>query len=361
MRTPLSTLALLLSATLSSAQFAPPQPPPQNQPPQGRLMNVPTTSAQSPYVVPSSGSRPVFGSGGAGFGYGGVFIENPYSGFLNGTANLVSAYGQYAQDFQQSRLIGQDVERSKINTRRAFMEQQMWEQSLQPTAEDIRRQELERTLRRSTNDPPLSEIISGLALNSLLANIQGLQAKGAYGPMVPVDESWLPRINLSSTPGQNIAMFRDGGKLRFPFALRDTPFDSEREQIQDLVYKAVKETSNDELTPATLRALQGATNTLSNKIDQAGRESMALNDLIQSQRFISDLRAATNALQSSTASSALNRKFAAQGRSVGDLVSFMTKNGLRFAPASQGDEGVYRALHQAMLSYNFGTMSASQR
>jgi len=356
MRTVLATLAVLLGASPSSAQFngAPP--------PGGAIPNVPTTPAQSPYHTPYSGVRPTYGGTAVVPGYGPTVIQNPGVGYFNGVANVVGAYGQYSMDYQQGRLLNQDVERSKLTTRKAFIEQQMWEQSLQPTADDVRRKNMELELSRAMNSPPIGEIVSGVSLNSLLTNIQSMQSKGGYGPTVPLSQETLDRINLTPTAGSNVSMFKDGGKLKFPFALRDTPFDGERAQIQDLVYKAVKETQNDELSPATLRSLKSVTSALDSKVDAMARSTeLNIPDVIQAQRFINDLKATTAALQSGNATAGLNRKWQAQGRSAGDLVQFMTSNGLRFAPAQQGEEGAYRTLYQSLVSYNYGTMQAMRR
>jgi len=356
MRKVLGILAVLLGASNAPAQFGAPQLP------GGTIPPVPSTHAQTPYYVPYGDVRPVYSTFGGYPGYGGVYFENPIGSTLNGTANLVSAYGQYSKDYQQGRLLNQDVERSKLATRRAFIEQQQWEQSLQPTAEDIRRQRMELDLRRAMNDPPINEILSGLSLNSLLTNIESLHNKGGYGPTVPLNPETLRHINVTVTAGSNVAMFKDGGKLRFPFVLRDTPFDKDREQIQDLVFKAVKETQADELSPATLRGLKATTSALNDKVESMGRsQDLNIPDLIKAQRFVTDLRAATSALESGNATNSLNRKWQLEARSVGDLVLFMRNNGLRFAPALPGEESFYRSLHSSLVTYNYGTMQAMRR
>ncbi len=45
-------------------------------------------------------------------------------------------------------------------------------------------------------------------------------------------------------------------------------------------------------------------------------------------------------------------KFSAQGKTVADLVQYMTKNGLKFAPAVAGDETAYEGLHKASAVYD---------
>ncbi len=351
--------ALILTAVLAAA--APAQFNVPVLPPGGQITSVPTTFAQSPYNVPYSAVRPVYSYGGAALpNYGGIYVQDPIGGYYNGISSLVGAYGQYGKDYQRARLLSEDVERSKMTTRRLLIEQQRWEQSLIPTSEDVRVYKMERDRRRALNDPPLSEIISGDALNIVLQTVQNAQGKGGYGPMVPLDKDLVDRLNLTATPGGNIALFKDGGKLRWPFVLRDTPFDSDRERVQDLVYKAVKETQADNLSPATLRELKGAVGVIDATLEKMGPE-MSIPDSIQARRFVDEVRDGVKALEQPNAADYLNKKWKPESRSVGDLVAYMTRTGLRFAPALQGEEGPYRALHQALVSYSLGALQSMRK
>jgi len=325
--------------------------------PGGTISSVPlpsTSFAPAPYAP-----RPVFPTA-FGYPYGGVYVENPISGYFNGVANLTSAYGQYQQDYQRGRLLNQEVERSKLATRRAWVEYQMWEQSLQPKAEDVRLQKLELELRRAMNNPPVAEIISGDSLNTLLRSARDLQSRGAYGPTIPVDPETLQQLNLSSTPGVNVALFKDGGKLRWPFALRDTPFDSDREKTQELVYRAIKETQADELSPSTLRELKGKVVSMENTVERMARD-MSLQESIEARRYIDELSKAVKSLEHREATASLNKRTVPQGRTVAEVVQYMTRNGLNFVAALPGSEGAYRAMHHYLVSYNYGTMQASRR
>lgn len=350
------TLCFLIAALpgLSSAQFNAPKPPQG-----GQISSVPTTPAQQ-FASPNFGGvRSAYVTPGF-YGAGPVVVQDPVSGFYNGVANVTSALGQYGIDYQQSRLMQQDIERSKITTRKALIEQQMWEQSLQPKSEDIRMQQMETNLRRALNAPPLSDIISGSALNILLQNIQDVAAKGGYGPVIPLEQETLDHINLSATPDANIALFKNGGKLRWPFVLRDTPFDAKRTQMQDLVNQALKEVREDELSPATVRGMRTTLASFDSTLEKMGPE-MSIADSIQARRYVDELKSSVRALEHPNANNYLNRKWTPQGRSVGDLVLFMTKNGLRFAPALQGEEGPYRAMHQGLVSYSLGAMQSVRR
>jgi hypothetical protein len=88
---------------------------------------------------------------------------------------------------------------------------------------------------------------------------------------------------------------------------------------------------------------------------------MSIPDTIQAQRYVTELNEAVAALQHPNASNYLNKKWTAQGRTVGDLVMYMTQNGLQFAPALRGEEGQYRAMYSSLLTYSIGTKQASAR
>jgi hypothetical protein len=61
-------------------------------------------------------------------------IEDPTGAYYRGIAALITASGQFAQDYQKSRLLNQEVERSKILTRRQLIEEMRAMQSLRPSA-----------------------------------------------------------------------------------------------------------------------------------------------------------------------------------------------------------------------------------
>jgi hypothetical protein len=48
----------------------------------------------------------------------------------------------------------------------------------------------------------------------------------------------------------------------------------------------------------------------------------------------------------------LTGRWQARGNTVGELVAEMTRNGLRFAPATAGGENAYTALYHSILAYD---------
>src|SRR5262245_10294511 len=298
-------LALVLWPASAAAQFVPAAPGAAGQP-------APSfTSASAGFVPPVAPAYP-------GFYPGYYSYFDPYGGYFRGVGDLITSYGRYYNDFNQARLLNQSVEQEKIRTRRMLIEQHRYEQSLLPTAEEVRARQREIDLRRAMNDPPLPEIISGAALNVLLRNIQDIQKTGTFGPTVPLDEDLLRRINLVGPFGGNIAVFKDE-KLRWPFALRDTPFDEYRKKFQELATEATKQISTaDGLEPATLRGMRQALDGL----EQALRKNAAdleLNQIVEARRYLSELRDGLRALQDPSVGNYFSRKWSARGNDVREL------------------------------------------
>jgi hypothetical protein len=304
---------------------------------------LPSWASAQVYVTP--GPVPVYPYAGAWWPRTG--------GYYNGLANYTTAFGQYIQDYHRARLLNEEVERAKLETQRMLIEHQRWLDSLRPRAEDVRRYQMERELNRAMNSPPLTDIISGDSLNTLLTYIQSQQVKGGDGPVIPLNQDSLKQINVAATGGSSVALFKNGSTLRFPFVLRDTPFEEDRLLIQDLVTRAVAEAVRDELSPTVVRGLRTATANLDAKLTQMAPE-MSIPDSIEAHKFLNELNDGLHALERPTARAYLTKEIAAQGLSVGELVQYMTKNGLRFSPALAGEEGPYRALQQSLVAYSNG-------
>jgi hypothetical protein len=106
--------------------------------------------------------------------------------------------------------------------------------------------------------------------------------------------------------------------------------------------------------------LKGAIGNIDSKLEKMAPE-MSIPDSIQARRYVDEVKDAVRALEQPNASKYLGGAGKPQSRSIGDLIAYMTKSGLRFAPALQGEEGPYRALHQGMVSYSLGAMQSMRR
>ncbi len=71
----------------------------------------------------------------------------------------------------------------------------------------------------------------------------------------------------------------------------------------------------------------------------------------EAKRYLRQLDDAVKVLQLPDAGDYLNGKYAPHGKTVKDLVAYLSENGLRFSPAAPGEEAPYAALHKALVQY----------
>lgn len=311
-----------------------------------RVTSVPNRGGYTPRA-PVAGYGVPYGGYGYGYPYA---IENPYSGYLNGVSNVIGAQGQYAQDYTQARITNQQAEQEKIKTRRMLYDQRRYEQMMKPTLNQIREKQQYEALRRALNNPPLTEVLNASALNTLYNSLKKHHASGQYGPEVPLDPYTMQNINVSASTGGNAGVFRNGGKLEWPFPLKDSAFERERQQMDMLSARAAMEAQSGSIQSATIADMRETVRQLDSKV-RGLVQNMPLGEYMTAKRYVDELEAGVKALQAPGSTNYFNGKWTAQGRNVGELVARMAQEGLTFAPASRGDETAYRSLHQSMVTY----------
>lgn len=280
------------------------------------------------------------------------YTYDPYGGYLSGGADVINAQGQFMVSTQQAYLMREQVRQARIESRRKSFDEYLYERERRPTLEDERERARLENLRRSRNDPPITEIWSGKALNDLLLAIQQQQAQGRRGPTIPLDEETLKSINV--TTGANtgsLGVLRDNGRLHWPLELTRSDYEQERRRLDDLAAKAYRQATDGTVDPNVLQEMNNAIDSLQTRLRRSVAD-VSPSDYMKARRYLSDLDSAVRVLEDPNASKYANRKLAAKGGTVSDLVSEMTNQGLRFAPAVAGDEGAYVALHRALASYS---------
>lgn len=316
----------------------------------------------NPYQVSNTMTSSSYGGGGGGY-YGNPYYGGGYmyggGGALSGSADVIQAQSQMMIANQQAVLMQQAVRREKLDQKRRVFDEWLYERANTPSLEDIRQEEQALKLRRSRNDPPITEILTGQALNSLLNNLQTMQAKGVNGPQVPLDEDVLKKINVTSAQdGRNYGLLRNDGNLSWPFALRALPpqgdSDAVRKEVQTLVKEAMTQAKNGRVDAGILAQLYDDVNKLRAMLKRNVGD-LSFSQYNESKRYLNDLEEALKVLERADASSYVNGKFSAKGQNVKELVDYMKKNGLTFAPAVAGDEAAYVALQRAMAQYDISS------
>jgi hypothetical protein len=286
------------------------------------------------------------------YGYYPNYGESAYGGYLRGNADVIGAQGNYLIQNQQANLVKQQVEQAKIDTRRKNFDQWMYEQANTPTTEDLREKDRLEQIRRSRFDPPVTEIWSAKALNDLFFDLRKLQGSGAVGPTVPLDPALVKQINVTPEGNnQNFGLLKNGGKLKWPLALRSSTFNEGRQQIDQLAPQALQQAQRGDVDADTLNALINTTDGLQAQLKQ-NVASISANEYITSLRYLRELEDSVKALQDPKVSNYVNGKWQAKGNTVSELVANMTRDGLSFAPAVSGQQAAYTSVYRAMADYD---------
>jgi hypothetical protein len=319
----------------------------------------------SPAVNPYIGSGALWN--GSSPGYDGLGLPNPYmysydpwGGAFSGYADVINAQGRFMVNREQSFGIREQTKQAKIDTRRRIFDEWMYERANTPTLEDLREQDLRMARRRALNDPPFTEILAGTSVNTLLDHLKMAQGGGARGTNVAMDEDTLKRINVTSGAGGNIGLLKNEGFVQWPLPLRAEEFNVEREAITKALPKLVQAAStNGRVDAGTLVETQKNLDKLNERLsDKVG--DLGTSQFIESKRYVNFLNQALQALGNENVASYFNQKFSAKGKTVAELVKYMSDKGLRFAPATPGDEAAYRALHQALANYDMSISVAEK-
>jgi hypothetical protein len=295
---------------------------------------------------------------GAAMGYGNglgmvQWMMNPYQGYLQGAADITRSQADYWTTISQARLVRQETIRSSLETRRAMIEELEWERSRMPDPEKLRQQELERELNHARISPPLTDIWSARALNSLLRHLINQQSEGVKGPRVPLSDDVVKRINVTAgnTRG-NVGLLKDNGNLDWPESLQGEMFKEPRERINALMKRAYQSvTSGNNPSDATLADLVVIFHKLQ-AILNANVKELSPDLYIEASRYLGNVKDTITALQDPNVVNQFNSNWAIKAGNVAQMVDFMREKGLRFAPATQKDEAAYVALYHALASFD---------
>src|SRR5262249_44668572 len=128
-----------------------------------------------------------------------------------------------------------------------------------------------------------------------------------------------------------------------------------QQQLDSLVKDAVNQAMNSRsVSRDTLVQIDDALKQLRDRLSRQVSD-LPFAQYREAKRFLNDLEEARTVLGGQDAGNYLTGKYAAKGKSVTDLVRYMTQQGLLFAPATSGDEAAYTALHRALAAYDMAT------
>jgi hypothetical protein len=297
------------------------------------------------------GNMNLAGYGSSPYSY---YFQDPLGEALRGTAAVINAEGAYLKQVQDSRIRYEQWQQGRLDTRRKSIEEYMYEQALVPTGEDLREQTQRYELRIALHNPPVNEVLSGASLNAIYKDLKIKLASGAKGQPLPLDPAILAQINLTSNSGGNLGVLKnvkDGGSLHWPLALQGEAYQEDVKRLNQRGPEAVKLAEfKGQVDAGTIRDMMEAVRNLRAKVS-ANINDQTPSQSIEASRFLNLLDDALKALQQPDIGDYLGQKYTAQGKTVADLLDFMSRKGLSFAPAVGGDESAYQALHNYLIGF----------
>jgi hypothetical protein len=314
------------------------------------------TSLTNPYGAAVSQANPYASLSTSPYaGYGASYGESEIGGAMRGTADIVGAQGGWLKSLQQADLAKEQGRGAQLLTRRQGFDEYFYERRHTPTFEEERERFAQMDLTRSLNDPPLGEISSGQALNTLFAALAREFKETASGPAIPLDADVLRHINLAAGRTK-VGILKDEGRLSWPTVLRGDGFKIERDLLNSLAPEAIYQAVNGHVDAGTLKAMANSMQRLRRELTSKVT-GLTASEFIDANRFLAELDDGLKALGRPDADRVFTGKYAAQGGTVAELISYMLTQGLTFAPAVAGDGAAYVALHRALVAYNNGQKS----
>jgi hypothetical protein len=263
--------------------------------------------------------------------------------------------GKLMKDVQEANLTKEKVQQAKIETRHKEVENWLWNRDHVPTAEDERQRAQREQLRRSLADPPQGEIVSGQALNTVLADLAVKlgQTPESGGAMISLDGEVLRHLNFTARQGQgNPGLLKNGGRLNWPTTLRDSQYQPSRNVVDNLAGVLYAQAVAGRVDPGTLQQVSQAAQRLQLQVAESIRD-MTPAQYGEARRFLGQLEDGLKVLRQPNARNYFAVD-AAHGMTAGDLVQSLVRKGWWFAPAVPGDEAAYAAVYRALVAYDLG-------
>ena len=291
-------------------------------------------------------------------GYPGGFYPGPVGGAYYGQADLVRASGELTIMLEQARIEREKANQAKLETKRKAFDQMMYEKANTPTLTENLQYEAGLSTQRLMSSPMTAEITSGKTLNAMLPMIKSLSLKGTQGPPIPLDQDHLRHVNVTvGKEGANLGMLSGGGaNLNWPLCLQGT----QQKQVSDLISTAISQAKLGTLDAKLYKEINTRLDDINEDLrKQFHKEEIDGGEFLDGRRFLDSLNQSMQALRAPASQRFLDGSYAAKGRTVTELVDYMTKNGLSFAGANPGDEAVYQALHDLFVAYTTSAQAAA--
>jgi hypothetical protein len=211
---------------------------------------------------------------------------------------------------------------------------------------------------RLPRNPAASEIWTGKPLNDLLKLILKHKLNKARSPALEKDA--LKHINVTDGAAHGNAgmLLKDNGNLKWPEALKKPPFDKVQSQLAKNIKAAVDQLkANKPLDDSQVKEIRADSKDLRQTLESRSAD-LTDTQYIESKRFLNGLSDAVKALADKSAVKHFNGTWTPRGKNIAELVWWMSKQGLIFAPATLGDESTYNSLYNSLRDYEAALRAA---
>jgi hypothetical protein len=281
---------------------------------------------------------------------------DPNGAYLQGGASVINAQSRFVVSEQLAYQIREQVRGEQVANRRKIFDEYLYEREKSPSAEEERQKAQRDQLNRSRNNPPVTEIWSGKALNDLLADLRQVAASGesANGRTLPLplDDGGLNHINVTKDVGGSIALLKNDGRFDWPAALNVRESERLRGELTVWAQAAIREAEfNGRVDKGLLQQMGSDVKGLQQQL-RLKANNLSPSEYIEANNFLHHFDEALHALGQPDVGNYFTGKYALKAETVAQLVQQMVDKGLQFAPALPGDESAYSALHQALATYD---------
>jgi hypothetical protein len=304
-------------------------------------------------------------------GVGGTYPTYPAYNYdfygLQGAAQVIESQGKYMMDAEWARVIREQANQANLKTQKEKFDLQRYIEDNTPKWSDYQKKILAKRLERIREAATPGEIFSGSALNLLMNELGVKQFKKVeMGVIPPLSKEVLSHLNVTA-PGNNgnMGLLREmalslakseKGKepaLVWPIALRQILTDEDMKKVQGNTWQLLKVVAAGENGLNLYADLDLAVEKMREGL-KAQVLMVPTDQYLEAKRFLNELRDAIRILQNPTAVKQYldYQSFAAKDRTVTEVIDHIIRNGLAFAPATQGDEFAYQAMYSSLASYD---------
>jgi hypothetical protein len=287
-----------------------------------------------------------YGGGGGGYGggngYGAGSGQNAVVTYIPASADVANNdAGNENRKAESSEPRARQVDRSPPNILGAGREgRSTWEIELA----------------HSLDHPPLVEIHSGRALNTLLKDLTGASPAALLSiPAKTLSLDLLGHINLRPIDiGEgNPALLKLADRLSWPPALLGNEYATGRHKLSSLLGQGIQQARSGLVDPHAVIDLQSALDAMRTRLS-AHAMNVSAGDYVQAVRFLYDLSDAARALDYPQVDRLADPHLFSQAMTVNELAAYMGAKRLAFAPAVPGDEAAYDRIYEALVDCHTG-------